>query len=84
MRGGKGTRLCNPTAAVADSTVTRRKYFFLFSHSPASWVNVKGQITLCNLLLKYIMAVQRCVVSLVVCGHGCGCVIGVLRAKAVK
>lgn len=25
---GKGTRLCNPTAAVADSIVTKRKYLF--------------------------------------------------------
>lgn len=60
----------------------KKEILFLFPHFPASWVNVKGQITLCNLLPKYIMAVQRCVASLM--GHGRGCVVGVLRAKVVK
>lgn len=46
--GGRGARFCNPTAAAGDSTVTRRKYFFLCPPCHSSWVNDKGQVILCK------------------------------------
>lgn len=43
IQGGRGARLCNPTAAGDDLTVTKRKYFFSFL--PATLLGSKDKLS---------------------------------------
>lgn len=58
--GGRGARLCNPTAAGGDSAVTRRKYFFSFLPATPLGSMAKDKLCCANLSLKCITAKQRC------------------------